>query len=112
MKIKSNFRYASRAKNIKNKPRINEDPKDAMLREYQEEIAALRKKLESTALNPVNGDDIEFHDISRIDIEEQIRKEKEKIEFEFEEKARQMRIQHEQQKKEKEDLIKSKFTFF
>lgn len=82
-----------------------------MLREYQEEIAALRKKLESTALNPVNGDDIEFHDISRIDIEEQIRKEKEKIEFEFEEKARQMRIQHEQQKKEKEDLIKSKFTF-
>ena len=28
------LRYASRAKNIKNKPRINEDPKDALLREY------------------------------------------------------------------------------
>lgn len=27
------FRYANRAKNIKNKPKINEDPKDAMLRE-------------------------------------------------------------------------------
>lgn len=26
-------RYANRAKNIKNKPKINEDPKDAMLRE-------------------------------------------------------------------------------
>ena len=36
------LRYASRAKNIQNKPRINEDPKDALLREYQEEITKLR----------------------------------------------------------------------
>lgn len=28
------LRYANRAKNIKNKPKINEDPKDALLREY------------------------------------------------------------------------------
>jgi hypothetical protein len=28
------LRYADRAKQIKNKPRINEDPKDALLREY------------------------------------------------------------------------------
>lgn len=28
------LRWASRAKHIKNKPRINEDPKDAMLREF------------------------------------------------------------------------------
>ena len=35
-------RYANRAKNIKNKPHINEDPKDALLREYQEEIKKLR----------------------------------------------------------------------
>ena len=34
----STLRYASAAKKIKNKPRINEDPKDAMIREYQEEI--------------------------------------------------------------------------
>lgn len=33
------LRYANRAKNIKNKPKINEDPKDALLREFQEEIA-------------------------------------------------------------------------
>ncbi|CAL1674654.1 unnamed protein product [Lasius platythorax] len=39
------LRYASRAKNIKNKPRINEDPKDALLRQYQEEIGRLREKL-------------------------------------------------------------------
>ncbi|VDL62341.1 unnamed protein product [Nippostrongylus brasiliensis] len=38
----STLRYANRAKNIKNKPKINEDPKDALLREYQEEIERLK----------------------------------------------------------------------
>uniref|UniRef100_A0A6J0UPJ8 Kinesin-like protein n=1 Tax=Pogona vitticeps TaxID=103695 RepID=A0A6J0UPJ8_9SAUR len=38
----STLRYAHRAKNIQNKPRINEDPKDALLREYQEEIKKLK----------------------------------------------------------------------
>lgn len=42
----STLRYANRAKNIQNKPRINEDPKDAKLREYQEEILWLKKMLE------------------------------------------------------------------
>ena len=32
------FRYANRAKNIKNQPKINEDPKDALLRKFQQEI--------------------------------------------------------------------------
>ncbi|XP_020785387.1 kinesin-like protein KIF3B isoform X1 [Boleophthalmus pectinirostris] len=40
------LRYANRAKNIKNKPRINEDPKDARLREFQEEIARLKAQLQ------------------------------------------------------------------
>jgi hypothetical protein len=31
----STLRYANRAKNIQNKPTVNEDPKDAMLRQYQ-----------------------------------------------------------------------------
>ncbi|KAJ8687373.1 hypothetical protein QAD02_023167 [Eretmocerus hayati] len=39
------LRYASRAKSIKNKPRINEDPKDALLRQYQEEILRLKEQL-------------------------------------------------------------------
>ncbi|KAF0727781.1 hypothetical protein Ae201684_014218 [Aphanomyces euteiches] len=43
------LRYASRAKQIKNKPKINEDPKDAMIREFQEEIEALKAKLASFA---------------------------------------------------------------
>ena len=41
----STLRYANRAKNITNKPRINEDPKDAMLREFQGEIARLKEQL-------------------------------------------------------------------
>lgn len=41
----STLRYANRAKNIKNKPVINEDPKDATLREYQDEISKLKAQL-------------------------------------------------------------------
>ncbi|EGR28887.1 kinesin motor domain protein [Ichthyophthirius multifiliis] len=41
----STLRYANRAKSIKNKPKINEDPKDAMIREYQEEITRLKEEL-------------------------------------------------------------------
>ncbi|TWW68596.1 Kinesin-like protein KIF3C [Takifugu flavidus] len=39
------LRYANRAKNIQNQPRVNEDPKDALLREFQTEIARLRAQL-------------------------------------------------------------------
>jgi kinesin family protein 3/17 len=42
----STLRYASRAKYIKNKPIINEDPKDAQLREMSEEIKRLKAMLE------------------------------------------------------------------
>lgn len=45
----STLRYANRAKNIKNKPKINEDPKDTMIREYKEEIEKLRKMLADQA---------------------------------------------------------------
>ena len=41
------LRYANRAKNIKNKPKINEDPKDAMLREFQDEIERLKQQIAS-----------------------------------------------------------------
>merc|ERR1711874_202906 len=41
------LRYANRAKNIKNKPRVNEDPKDALLREFQLEIARLKSQINS-----------------------------------------------------------------
>jgi len=47
----STLRYAYRAKSIKNKPRINEDPKDAMIREFQDEIMRLREQLKSGGEN-------------------------------------------------------------
>ncbi|NWU77753.1 KIF3B protein, partial [Onychorhynchus coronatus] len=44
------LRYANRAKNIKNKPQVNEDPKEALLREFQEEIARLKAQLEKRSI--------------------------------------------------------------
>jgi len=43
----STLRYAARARCIKNKPIVNEDPKDALLRQYQLELQRLRKMLDS-----------------------------------------------------------------
>ncbi|KAH8854535.1 Kinesin-like protein isoform 2 [Schistosoma japonicum] len=42
------LRYSNRAKNIRNKPKINEDPKDALLKEYQEEINRLKSLLQNS----------------------------------------------------------------
>lgn len=42
----STLRYASRAKAIKNKPKVNEDPKDALLKEYEQEIQKLKDMLQ------------------------------------------------------------------
>lgn len=42
----STLRYASRAKAIKNKPKVNEDPKDALLKEYENEIQKLKDMLQ------------------------------------------------------------------
>ncbi|XP_059094614.1 kinesin-like protein KIF3A [Tigriopus californicus] len=42
----STLRYASRAKSIKNHAKVNEDPKDALLKQYQKEIEELKKLLE------------------------------------------------------------------
>ena len=41
----STLRFAARAKAIKNKPRVNEDPKDALLKKYEQEIVELREML-------------------------------------------------------------------
>ena len=51
----STLRYANRAKNIKNKPTINEDPKDALLRQYQEEITKLKAMLMGQMPIPAEG---------------------------------------------------------
>jgi len=43
--ILGTLRYASRAKNIQNKPKVNEDPKDALLKAYADEIQKLKSLL-------------------------------------------------------------------
>lgn len=43
----STLRYAARAKAIKNKPKVNEDPKDALLKQYELEIQKLKEMLQN-----------------------------------------------------------------
>jgi len=50
----STLRYASRAKSIKNKPTVNEDPKDALLKQYEDEINNLKRML----MNMNNGEGV------------------------------------------------------
>ena len=54
--ILSSFRYANRAKSINNKPKINEDPKDVMIRSYQEEINKLKEELASKLGGTITSD--------------------------------------------------------
>lgn len=48
----STLRYANRAKKINNRPRINEDPKDALLREFQVFLGIILMRL------PINATDL------------------------------------------------------
>lgn len=102
----STLRYASRAKSIQNKPKINEDPKDAMLREYQNEIEKLKNLLENS--NGGANDVVASMINSRASIDEHLKMEREKIQREFEEKADELRREHDQHRREKEELIQSK----
>ncbi|XP_024083610.1 kinesin-like protein KIF3A isoform X2 [Cimex lectularius] len=51
----STLRYASRAKNICNRARVNENPKDALLRHFQSQIQELKKQL---AQQSVDGGEV------------------------------------------------------
>jgi len=55
----STLRYANRAKSIKNKARINEDPKDALMKQYQKEIEELKRLLEEGSDDVTATDDDE-----------------------------------------------------
>nr|XP_031320111.1 kinesin-like protein KIF17 isoform X4 [Camelus dromedarius] len=102
----STLRYANRAKNIKNKPRINEDPKDALLREYQEEIKRLKAILAqqlspsnlSALLNnqaPLNPVQIEEKPLSPPVIQHDTEAEKQLIREEYEERLARLRADYE-----------------
>jgi kinesin family protein 3/17 len=74
----STLRYANRAKNIKNKPKINEDPKDAMLREYQDQIKALKDQLAATQRGVMideNGNQVPMHNAKKEIVEKIVERE-------------------------------------
>lgn len=113
----STLRYASRAKHIENKPRINEDPKDAMLREFQEEINRLREQLQMAGAGKLNPDgtiSTEVVEVERIvyvedkkmkQLEAKIEKEKEEIKKKAEEQRQKIMEQKNIAEDEKQKLL-------
>ena len=116
------LRYASRAKNIKNKPKINEDPKDALLREYQDEISKLREQLSllNSGVDPselmrqkgVMGNTNIVEKIVHVEDKEKMREFEDKLEKEKEEIRRKAEIEKQQiesqahlKQEEKEKLL-------
>lgn len=91
----STLRYANRAKNIKNKPRINQDPKDALLRQYQDEITQLKQLLEQQKAEESNSTITAQPVPQLVDMEA----EKEKIREEYEQQLQALRQSYETEKK-------------
>lgn len=56
----STLRYADRAKNIKNIPKVNEDPKDALLREYEDEIKKLKNMISEMSTGKQTTDTLQI----------------------------------------------------
>ena len=117
------LRYANRAKNIQNKPKINEDPKDALLREYQDEISRLRAALDMQGGGggapfgmgaPIPGlsqviqveKKVFIEDQQKIkELEDKLEKEKQAIERNAEEEIKKIEAQRNLAEDEKQRLI-------
>ncbi|CAF1331130.1 unnamed protein product [Adineta ricciae] len=101
----STLRYANRAKNIKNKPHINEDPRDAQMRILQEEINRLKQELLDAG--NMNRETQSFSSDGRgsqIKYDEEIEKEKERLRTEFEREAAELRRQCEEERLTNQEL--------
>lgn len=92
----STLRYANRAKNIKNKPRINQDPKDALLSEYQDEIRQLRELLEHQKSNMLTDPSVALHNFQNQATE--LEAEKEKLRQDYELQLQSLRKSYEAEK--------------
>ncbi|XP_068598116.1 kinesin-like protein KIF17 [Brachionichthys hirsutus] len=113
----STLRYANRAKCIQNKPRINEDPKDALLREYQEEIKKLRV-LVSGQLGSANLKSLLSGQLPAVSLGGQsssTEEEKEKIKEEYEQKLAKLQADYNAEQESKaqlqEDIAALRSTF-
>ncbi|XP_033752605.1 kinesin-like protein KIF17 isoform X7 [Pecten maximus] len=116
----STLRYANRAKNIQNKPKINEDPKDALLREYQEEITKLKAMLMGQLPIPEGGFQGGAAPVavkagqastSNTDqVRQELEEEKESIRLEYDAKMQEMKEEFEKEKvskaKAEQNLVK------
>ncbi|KAG5450088.1 Kinesin-like protein kif17 [Clonorchis sinensis] len=98
----STLRYANRAKNIQNKPKINEDPKDALLRQYQDEIARLRQLLEERPSTVQTSDLISSGNSSDIFANAE---ERERLRQEYETKLREKEAQYNAEAADKAKLL-------
>lgn len=98
----STLRYANRAKNISNKPQLNEDPTETIIRQYREEILKLKDMLNqsSGAATPDVGAAL----LAGGDNTASIELERERLRKEYEEKRLEMERLNEDQKREKENL--------
>lgn len=110
----STLRYANRAKNIKNKPKINEDPKDALLRAYQEEIVKLKALLlgKKSPPNETDNQSKRLGSTTPVHRKEELAKEKIKLktEYELQFATVEAKYQEERQNRAKleEELLKLK----
>ncbi|XP_078131314.1 kinesin-like protein KIF3C [Sander vitreus] len=99
------LRYANRAKNIQNQPRVNEDPKDALLREFQLEIARLRAQLNhrkwrsKQKKEQVDGEGWEGNGDEETEGEEEVEKEAEEY----------VKLQEQRLEREKQDIREDQF---
>ncbi|XP_038603083.1 kinesin-like protein KIF17 isoform X2 [Tachyglossus aculeatus] len=111
----STLRYANRAKNIKNKPHINEDPKDALLREYQEEIkklkAILAEQMNSSHLSvllssqvPANPAQAEMKPLPPAGAQLDTEAEKQLIREEYEQRLAQLKADYEAEQESRAKL--------
>ncbi|XP_061422095.1 kinesin-like protein KIF17 isoform X2 [Lethenteron reissneri] len=102
----STLRYANRAKSIRNRPRVNEDPKDAMLREYREEITRLKALLQGQVAAPGRSEAPRAKEevIAAVDHQAEIEKERQKIRQEYEERLSRVRGDFEAQQRSKARL--------
>ena len=107
--------YANNAKKIKNKPRINEDPKDALLRQYQEEIEIMKKKLlamgkgdlvkQISGTSGTSGGNIISEDNQIKAALENLEKEQESFKIEHEAEIKKIREQKDLAEEEKNQLV-------
>ena len=72
----STLRYAGRAKSIQNHAHVNDEPKDALLRHFQEEIEELKRQLEEGTfeINACDEDFAEEDDMKVLTLKKRMKK--------------------------------------